>query len=170
MNVPHVVENISEYIEEISEYRLLRVKSGSFVGCFVNLEIVTQVGLPISSFFIYGDDAEFTRRISKIKPAYLDYDSLIIHKAPSKVGADIVFAPSDRIDRYYFQHRNGLYIARKKSLANVITRLKIHGQRIVGVLFRSPDHKAKRIWVIIKGTWSGFWYNPKIEFPEKSKS
>lgn len=168
MNVPHVVENISEFIEEVSDYRLLRVKSGSFVGCFINLQTVVQVGLPISSFFIYGDDAEFTRRISKIKPAYWDYDSLIIHKAPSKVGADIVLAPSDRIDRYYFQHRNGLYIARKKGLANVFTRLKIHVKRFIGVLFRSPDHKAKRMWVIIKGTWAGFWYNPEIEFPTKS--
>ena len=77
------------------------------------MKYAEKVGLPISEFFIYGDDQEYTARLRKLAPAYLDFDSVIVHKAPSNKGADVVSADETRIERFFYQARNGMYIARK---------------------------------------------------------
>lgn len=39
----------------------------SFVSLFLRTEAVRQFGLPIAEFFIWSDDWEYTRRISRAK-------------------------------------------------------------------------------------------------------
>ncbi len=121
--------------------------------------------MPISEFFIYGDDQEYTARLTKLAPAYLDFDSVIVHKAPSNKGADVVSADETRIERFFYQARNGMYIARKNG--KVGRRLRVIGGRIKNILRKAPDHKAKRVWVTCKGTISGFFFNPKIEYAHR---
>ena len=43
----------------------------SFVSLFLRVETVRQFGLPIAEFFIWSDDWEYTRRISREKPCYV---------------------------------------------------------------------------------------------------
>ena len=43
----------------------------SFVSLFLRTEAVRQFGLPIAEFFIWSDDWEYTRRISRAKPCYV---------------------------------------------------------------------------------------------------
>ena len=81
--------------------------------------------MPISEFFIYGDDQEYTARLRKLAPAYLDFDSVIVHKSPSNKGADVASADETRIDRFFYQARNGMYIARKNG--KVGRRLRVIG-------------------------------------------
>ena len=40
----------------------------SFVSLFLRMDTVRQFGLPIAEFFIWSDDWEYTRRISRCKP------------------------------------------------------------------------------------------------------
>ena len=164
MNIPAFRYNsrMELDLDMIRRNKLLLIDTCSFVGCFVNLKYAEAVGLPISEFFIYGDDQEYTGRLRKLAPAYLDFDSVIIHKAPSNKGADVVFADETRIDRFFYQARNGMYIARKNR--TVARRLRVVGGRIKRILSKAPNHKAKRIWVTCKGTISGFFFNPTIEF------
>lgn len=166
MNYPrtdykHIQETCCNYLYE---YRLIPITGCSFVGCFVNLEVGRKVGLPIAEFFIYGDDVEYTHRLKREKPAYLDLDSTIEHKAPSNSGADIVTADAGRISRFYHQSRNGMYNARKEKA--VFRRILIVFQRLFRIIAKSRDHKLKRIGVLIRGTFAGFFFNPKIRFPE----
>lgn len=94
-----------------------------------------------------------------------DFDSVIVHKAPSNKGADVVSADETRIERFFYQARNGMYIARKNG--KVGRRLRVIGGRIKNILRKAPDHKAKRVWVTCKGTISGFFFNPKIEYAHR---
>ena len=164
MNVPNL-SNLSKMdidLNLISEFKLMKIDSCSFVGCFVNLKYAQKTGLPISDFFIYGDDVEYTTRLRKFEQAYLDLDSKIIHKAPSNKGADIVTASEDRINRFYYQSRNGMYIARKNH--KVLRRFKTVLKRLIKIILKSPNYKLKRIHFLIKGTFAGFFFNPKIEY------
>lgn len=148
-------------IDLISKYKLMPIDEASFVGCFVNIECVKKVGLPIADFFIYGDDVEFTQRMKKEKNAYLDLDSIIIHKAPSNKGADIITCDKERIQRFYYQSRNGMYIARKNH--KLLGRFKLIFKRFMGIIMKAPNYKLKRIYVLLKGTLKGIFYNPKIK-------
>ena len=134
------------------------------MGCFVDLTVARKVGLPIADFFIYADDVEYTHRLRREKPAYLDMDSVIVHKAPSNVGADIARAGADRIGRFYYQSRNGMYEARKSK--TVLKRMWLLAKRYASILRHAPDHKLKRMWVLTKGTVAGIFYAPKIEYVE----
>ena len=164
MNVP--LANWSNVVDMdydmMKNHKLVHIKDASFVGCFVNLSVAKNEGLPISEFFIYGDDLEYTLRLGKIKEAYLDLDSNIIHKAPSNIGADVVTAGADRINRFYYQSRNGMYIARKEKA--VLKRLFLIAKRIVKVLLFSSDNRTKRVWTLSMGTVSGVFFNPKLKF------
>lgn len=151
----------------LKEYKLIPITGCSFVGCFVNLQVAKKAGLPIAEFFIYADDVEYTHRLRREKPAYLDMDSAILHKAPSNKGADIVTAGADRIGRFYNQSRNGMYVARKDK--TVLKRLATVGKRFINIIRRAPDHKMKRLWVLIKGTVVGCFFNPEIKYVECDK-
>ena len=169
MNFPHCdYKSIHEFsLSYLKEYRLLPITGGSFVGCFVNLSFVQMIGLPIADFFIYGDDQEYTHRLKKIKPCFLDLDSAILHKAPSNKGSDIVTASEERINRFYFQSRNGMYIAKKDK--TVVLRFGVVLKRFINVVLHAHDHKLYRLWMLVKGTVAGLFYNPTIEFPASKK-
>lgn len=170
MNLPEVNYKTKNDVkfDIISKYKVMPIETCSFVGCFVNLRYAIKVGLPIKEFFIYGDDVEYTTRLKKEAPAYLDFDSIIIHKAPSNKGADIATADKDRIQRFYYQSRNGMYTARKNHtiLKRIITIIKRFGK----ILFLAKDCKFSRIRVLIKGSIAGLFFNPKIEFIDKDKN
>lgn len=143
--------------------KLFPIDTTSFVGCFMNLKYSKEVGLPIKEFFIYGDDVEYTKRLSKMAPAYLDMESVIVHKMKENVSIDINLVNENRIDRYFYDFRNWTYILKKqgfKGFIRVIHRYFIHFN---GIIKKSPSKKIKRIWVITKGTISGLFFNPKIE-------
>lgn len=164
MNYPRfeykkIAKTLCRYLQE---FKIVPITVCSFVGCFVNLQVAEKVGLPIADFFIYADDVEYTHRLLREKPAYLDMDSAILHKAPSNKGADIVTASADRINRFYNQSRNGMYIARKEK--EVLKRVYVIVKRLINILRYAPDHKMKRIWMLIKGSIAGLFYNPQIEY------
>lgn len=163
MNVPSIKYKNKNSVpfDLISKYKVMPIETSSFVGCFVNVKYALKVGLPIKEFFIYGDDEEYTMRLRKEEVAYLDLDSSIIHKAPSNKGADIVSAGEERITRFFYQSRNGMYIARKYNKR--LKRCKTVVARIFKVFLFSKDNKIKRIGVIIRGTIAGLFFNPQIE-------
>lgn len=74
-------------------------------------------------------------------------------------------ADEARIDRFFYQARNGMYIARKNG--KVGRRLRVIGGRIKRILREAPDHKAKRVWVTCKGTVSGLFFEPPIEYAHR---
>lgn len=136
----------------------------SFVGCFVNLSVARKVGLPIGEFFIYGDDTEFTLRLSEKKIGYFIEDSIIIHKMPTNVRIGIAEASADRIDRYKFEYRNKMFIYRERCKYGIIKIIKIYLKEALKVIVRSKDNKLKRLEIIRKGFVEGLAFNPQIKF------
>lgn len=164
MNLPtfKYKRNIKKNLQILSDYKIIEISSCSFVGCFLNIEYAKKIALPISEFFIYGDDVEYTSRLCKEEKAYFDIDSLIIHKAPSNKGADIATAPKERIDRFYLQSRNGVYIARKNH--KMFERLLRIFKRFLEILIKAPDNKLKRMRMLFKGSWDGLFFNPELKY------
>lgn len=144
--------------------KLQPVAMASFVSLFVPAGIVKEVGLPIKEFFIWIDDWEFTRRISRKYKCYAVADSVVVHKSKSNIGADIVTESADRLDRFDYLYRNDVYLYRREGLKGFlyeIIRLGGHGLR---VLIKSKDSKRKRLGKIISGTRKGLSFKPEITF------
>lgn len=66
----------SDHIEK----GLVTVKTGTFVSLLMKNKDVTNIGLPISEFFIWGDDTEYTIRLSKKLAGYFVNDSIVTHE------------------------------------------------------------------------------------------
>jgi len=62
-----------------------RISASSFVSMLVNRLAVAQFGLPVKEFFIWFDDAEYSKRISSKMPCFLATESVIIHNMPNNI-------------------------------------------------------------------------------------
>lgn len=142
-----------------------RVRKATFVSLLLSREVVEKVGLPIKEFFIWGDDQEYTERISKKYNCYYIEESVVIHKSETNNGSDIVSDSDNKIQRYYYKYRNELFISKNKGILSVCYYMYRLIKDMVLILFKS-DNKMKREKVVLKGFYDGIVFNPNIEFYE----
>ena len=162
MNIQKTSYKTIEHYSEILK-GILYIDYASFVSCFINVKSIKEVGLPIKEFFIYGDDMEYTMRLNTYKPGYLVPDSIVTHKMTSNEGINIVDADVSRIDRYFYNYRNLLFIHKKYDKREYRTfKLRCY-YLILKVLFKSKKHKLKRAKTIIKALIKAREFNPQIE-------
>src|SRR5579872_37646 len=68
---------------------------------------------PSPDFVIWGDDIDFTARITKERPGYLVGRSLAVHHTRSRAQLNIFDeVEPERIRNFYYHYRNGVYIRR----------------------------------------------------------
>lgn len=159
-------DTLTHTLEEFSP-GLNRVVMASFVSLFLPCKTVLELGLPIKEFFIWTDDWEYTRRISRKHACYAVAESVVIHKSQKNIGANIATDAFERLDRYEYLYRNDVYLYRREGLRGFIyesIRLTAHCLRI---FLKAPDHKLQRIRQIFIGTFQGFHFHPEIEFIHK---
>ncbi len=159
MNVPRIATDAKEM------KGLLPIISSSFVSMLVSINAIKLVGLPIKEFFIWGDDAEFSRRISTHYPSYWVKNSKVIHMMATNSGPNIITEKDvNRLDRYFYEFRNRIYILRKYDKKTVILKKIIKNMLIaIAALFQKKG--IKRFKIVLNGTISGFSFNPKIMKP-----
>lgn len=163
MNVPR--ETLTKNVEAFNS-RIQEVVMASFVSLFIKAEIIKKVGLPIKDFFIWTDDWEYTRRISRNYKCYLVNDSIVTHKSKSNIGANIENDSIERLERYEYLYRNDVYLYRREGIKGflyLIPRLCIH---IFRVLKSNNKWKKKKIKTIISSTIKGLKFKPQIEYIE----
>lgn len=162
MNVPRrtLTKNLNDF-ENVS-----KISMSSFVSLFIKRSIVEEFGLPIKEFFIWTDDWEYTRRISRKYDCYFVPTSTVTHKSSSNIGANIVSAPSERLDRFNYLYRNDYYLYKREGIRGFLylyPRLLVHILRVKKS--NLPDKKG-RIKIIKQATKKGKKFNPVIEFVE----
>ena len=142
---------------------------GTFVSFFVKKQIVQEIGLPISEFFIWADDIEYSRRVSLKYPSYLVNNSIVIHKSKNNIGSNIVEDSIDNLKRYSYAYRNERYVYKREGIVGILYyKLKcfLHQMRIVKSNM-SKEEKRKKIDVIRNAVNEGKRFKPNIEFVEK---
>ncbi len=162
MNVQRrtVFKNVVDYSRDV-----IPIEMASFVSLFVPCSNIERFGLPIKEFFIWTDDWEFTRRLSRELPCYLVTTSEVVHKSASNIGANIATSEIDRIERFFYLYRNDVVLYKREGFTGIgyeVLRLVNH---VVRVLVKAPDNKLLRIKKIVSGTLAGLRFCPDIEFP-----
>lgn len=159
-NIPQLV---GDWTTEVDK-GLIKVSSATFVSLLTKRDVVSELGLPISEFFIWGDDTEYTTRISQKYNSYFVIDSKVIHKAKSVRNVDIINDTADRLPRYFYRYRNNIYITRKYENSKKLLFIMIkHMYLAVKILFIAKNNKFKRSNLIFKGIFSGLKFNPNVE-------
>ena len=149
---------------DISEKHLTSAIMATFVSLFIKAETVRQYGLPIKEFFIWSDDLEYTRRISKQEKCYVVTDSRVIHWMNSNNKVGIENDSDDRMERYKYLYRNEVYVFKRegiRGLAYIIVRNLLHTIRI---MVSDKPQKVDKIRIIWKSFLNGLGFNPIVEY------
>jgi GT2 family glycosyltransferase len=160
MNIPAVKPLINGIPFNFYEDKgVLLVESASFVSLLVNKDVVKKVGLPIKEFFIWGDDVEYTLRITKngFLGLYVK-DSLVFHKSKINKSAGEMYDW-----RFYYNVRNNLWISKlyhkKKYILHLIK------------VFLSIPTLPRKLWFInTKAAVHSLIKTPKVEYCKERRS
>ena len=156
-------------IQKITKWKRLRsfdkqssVQYASFVSLFLKAETVRQYGLPLKEFFIWSDDWEFTRRISKRTECRFIPESRVHHFCKSNTGADIVTADADKLGRFKYLYRNDVVLYRQDGLDGFVYMLFRVLYITAKIILKSKDKKA-RLKILYSSLREGLRFNPEIE-------
>ena len=136
----------------------------SFVSLFVPAARVREVGLPIAEFFVWTDDWEFTRRLSRRYPCYVVGGSTVVHASATNSPGNIYTDSADRLDRYELIYRNDVVLYRKEGLkgkAFLATRATYHMARVIAA---PVDQKRRRLGIIARSNLAGLRFHPQIHY------
>lgn len=165
MNVQRhpLTRDITDFSPELQQCTL-----ASFVSLFVPARVVRQLGLPIAEFFIWTDDWEFTRRISRRYPCYVAGKSVVTHASKNNGAGTIATDTPDRLDRYRYIYRNDIVLYRREGLrgmAFVAVRDLYH---MAQVLAHPSGNTLQKLGIILKGNIDGLRFHPRIEYVDVS--
>lgn len=168
-NAPSNVPTVSNDWSKLSQESLIKVRYATFVSVLIPRNNVAKYGLPIKQMFIWGDDTEYTTRLSSKHNCYFVPDSIVFHKSAVNTSYETVYnASMKRLNNYKCMYRNLVYIGKKyyplKYRVKDLLRFTYH---IFEALFKAKDYRLTRTLVIIKSICKGLTFNPKIEFPQK---
>lgn len=172
MNRQKVRKDFYEYSPLLGQ-GILRAEQATFVSLLLRREVAARAGLPIKEFFIWGDDIEYTRRISVRQglPCFVAGQSRVTHAMAQNTGSSISVDEPGRIARYNYAFRNENYLYRKEGPKGFCYYVAKCGLNFLRVWGKAKDHRLQRSWVIIKNLFGGLFFNPKVEFvqpgPEK---
>ncbi len=144
---------------------LATVKMASFVSAFFPAARVRELGLPIKEFFLWADDLEYTRRLSRRYPCYAVRDSRVLHDMDSNERVNIATDSQERLPRYRLLYRNETYIYRREGIAGwlyLYARATLHILRVI----LGGQHKRRRIGVILRSLADGWRFHPSVEYVE----
>lgn len=142
----------------------------SFVSLFVPADVIAELGLPIKDFFIWTDDWEFTRRVSRGYPCYVVGTSIVTHKCKTNGAGNIALDSGERIARFRLAYRNDIVLYRGEGAAGYAYVAARDLNHLARILLEAKGRKLERARAVVGGTLEGLRFHPQIEYvkrPEK---
>ena len=164
MNIQTYKSNLTDIEKVYADRGICPVKAATFVSLLFKADAIKEVGLPLKEYFIWGDDKEYTLRMSARFNCYNVVDSAVIHKMNNNEGSNITKDKIGRIDRYFYAYRNDFATARElgaKEICIYFAGFTLNAARVV--LF-SEDNKLERLKVMLKGLIQGLTFRPRIRY------
>ena len=164
MNTQTYVTELTKEQERYKKQGLYPVKAATFVSLLFNAEAIKRVGLPKREYFIWGDDKEYTLRLSKQYNCYNVADSKVVHKMATNEGSNITKDNIERINRYYYAYRNDFATARDEGVTALLIYAAGFILNAIRVILFAKDNKSKRLKVMLRGLSAGITFTPKIRY------
>jgi dTDP-4-dehydrorhamnose reductase len=168
-NVPHIDDRRDKHdvCNDWTEFLgrgLVKVRIATLTSVLLPRTTLVECGTPRSDFFIWGEDTDYTLRITDWRPGYLVGGSRALHLRDVPGELDILNESDPRrLDNFYYLYRNTIYLRR--------TYWPTHGYWLfVGKaflqFFRSLGQKElrwKRARIILAGVTAGLFFRPRHE-------
>ncbi|MFN4059900.1 MAG: glycosyltransferase family 2 protein [Paracoccus hibiscisoli] len=157
MNCPRPVWDWARFVQPGQAWAL--VDSASFVSVMVPRWAVTEHGLPIADYFIWFDDAEYTRRIARSYPGIFVPESVVTHDTPDNKGVNFALVDDKTLWKFRYGARNETSFRRREAgLVSVLAyaygvRRQMRSGGVPGPLRRA----------IYRAIWRGLSFRPAIE-------
>lgn len=171
MNVPTVDERPTtngypDYLDLIG-YQMIKVSMATFVSVLFPTEVIQKMGLPYKEFFIWGDDSEYTSRVSSKYDCYLACKSIVVHKRILQTALSF-YKESDksRLRNYFYAYRNNTYTQWKRSSWKRKMLLIIGRLLMLSKLLLEGDFL--RFNILLKASISSFSFAPRIVYPHST--
>jgi GT2 family glycosyltransferase len=146
-----------------------RILNSSFVSILINREAIQKCGYPVKEFFIWGDDWEYTGRISRAFKCYYISDSVAVHETPVNSGTDFIEVNRNNIWKYKYAARNNAAL-RARSFLTVVelfisllrdTRRMVRNKVALGLILLVWRHSIRGIF---------FNFEKFIQYPQADGS
>lgn len=138
---------------------LVPVQQATFVSILVPRKTLDDYGVPFSEMFIWGEDTEYTMRVSRDSPGYMVGESKVIHLrqdlGPININKET--NPS-RIPLYRHHIRNKIFISRKhKVYPRFLVELFRNGKLATKFLFKREYRKS---WTVFSAIIESLYFSP----------
>ena len=160
--------SMSKKVENFEENQ--KIEMASFVSMFFKSSVVEDIGLPIKDFFIWGDDWEYTYRISRKYDCYLVANSIVTHKMVNNDAVNIATDSPERLPRYFYDYRNEGYLYKKAGFKGKLYFLLKRLLHIKRIIFSRTKNKKERLKILFKGSRAVRKFNPQIEYVYNEKT
>ncbi|MEX3314609.1 glycosyltransferase family 2 protein [Sulfitobacter sp. PS-8MA] len=104
MNCPRTVWDWARFVQPGRPW--VMVDSCSFVSVMIPRWALTEHGLPIAEYFIWFDDAEYTRRIARSYPGIFVPESVVVHDTPDNRGVNFSLVDEKSLWKFKYGARN----------------------------------------------------------------
>jgi GT2 family glycosyltransferase len=140
---------------------VLPIVGASFVGTLITREAIERYGLPIAEMFIWGDDIEFTSRLTKEHEAgYVVGNSHITHLGRGAEVSILLESDPARTRNFFYFYRNNVYVLRnygtKQRIASFLLKL---GRDVLRLLFH---FQVRKLFIVLRGVACGLMFDPPI--------
>ena len=172
MNTPTVDDRPSsngeaDYSDLIAE-SMIKVKTATFVSVLCSVKTIKEVGLPYKEFFIWGDDTEYTNRISLHHECYMVCKSVVVHKRAiqGSLSFETETDPSRR-KMYFYKMRNEAFIEFKynKLYLNRRMRFRYYVRQYKYALSLLLHGRRLQAMIVVRSVLAMLTFNPTIQYP-----
>ncbi|MEX0622024.1 MAG: glycosyltransferase [Candidatus Woykebacteria bacterium] len=172
MNLP-IIETFSHGtpFNLYEDKNVLIVKECSFVSFLIGRKTIEQVGYPIKSFKIWGDDLEYSNRITSAgMMGFYVSDSIVHHHMKNTSDINVFTDEPHNLWKYPHGVSSNLYVIRREKFLKywlylfrslILVNLKI--------LLKRKDSRLGFAWANTKGSIASLWNFPNI-YEDKPKT
>jgi len=167
MNLPAIMPSFNKKwsFNKFDEKKLLLIETNSFVSIMINVEAIKKVGLPYKEFFIWGDDQEYTRRITKA--GYFGFycmDSVVLHKTGVNYFPDFYRDSVPNLWKHSYGFRNEFFMVKKNRgfvffIFWLIAKVAYTSIKLLRI---RKDNQLKFLAVLLNSAGRSILFNPKI--------
>lgn len=142
----------------------IALSTAVFVGVLFRTSAIQKCGLPIKEMFLWGDDLEYTRRLTRISDGWLVGDARVTHlRKGAEAPRLLTECNRSRLHYHRYHTRNTVYLARANR--RLFVQLARNLQALLSILFaKQCTSRAGKLWLLIAGTIEGMAFNPRVDF------
>lgn len=166
MNIPPIVPYHNGVPFDFGIPGILSVPSASFVSMLLDAQVIYSIGLPYRQYFIWGDDVEYSMRVTNSGSVgiYVS-NSVVFHRTSANQGVSVQDDKPENAWRYFYNTRNLLHLYRKyNSPGRFMVRYLIGFgcKQLMSALLRK-NSRWRYAYAVAKGLLCSFTFNPCVE-------